>query len=118
MALWLEKKSDIKVLPSQWNLDRLAELGITPEIASLFVIFVGRYERIYLGHRAIAQSLLRMGGVLRLLGKILSIQKLDPIWIALYRLLAQNRHRLPGGTPMCAAQINMSSANNEIAKDI
>jgi predicted DCC family thiol-disulfide oxidoreductase YuxK len=57
------------------------------------------------GARAFA-ALLRDQPVatLRLLGRLCDARPVRPMAAAVYRIIAANRHRLPGGTPACAVR--------------
>jgi predicted DCC family thiol-disulfide oxidoreductase YuxK len=54
------------------------------------------------GHRAIARLMLHAGVPWRPLGALLLIPPFSWLAAVIYRLIANNRHRLPGGTPACA----------------
>jgi predicted DCC family thiol-disulfide oxidoreductase YuxK len=75
-----------RVLP--WQAADLAAFGTTPERAGHELLWVARL-------------LTDCGGPWRLAGALLRLPPLS--WLAhlLYRLVAGNRHRLPGGTAAC-----------------
>jgi predicted DCC family thiol-disulfide oxidoreductase YuxK len=80
----------------------LPSLGVSPSRASYEVVWVARDGRAYGGAQAVAKLLLDAGGLWRIPGLI---GRVPPFrWIAhgLYRLISNNRYRLPGGTPACA----------------
>ena len=54
------------------------------------------------GHEAIAAALSSAGGVWRIIGRMLLLPGISWVAARAYRLVADNRHRLPGGTPACA----------------
>ena len=54
------------------------------------------------GHEAIAAALGSAGGIWALAGRALLLPGISPIAASAYRLIADNRQRLPGGTPACA----------------
>jgi predicted DCC family thiol-disulfide oxidoreductase YuxK len=94
-------RPDCETVPRQFA--DLAALGVTPERAAHEVLWVTPTGRVYGGARAVAKILLRTGRGWAPLGALLM---LPPVrWVAhvLYRLVADNRHRMPGGTAACAA---------------
>jgi predicted DCC family thiol-disulfide oxidoreductase YuxK len=89
-----------RAMPWQW-LD-LDEYGLSHEDVARFVWVVTPSHQ-YAGHLALS-ALLRMQRTFpwRLAGWLLATPPFS--WAAAigYRLIAANRHRLPGGTPACA----------------
>lgn len=80
----------------------LAALGTDVEQASHEVVWVSRDGRTYGGAQGIARLLVDAGGVWRPLGMIAMIPPFRWLAHGAYRLVADNRDRLPGGTPACA----------------
>jgi predicted DCC family thiol-disulfide oxidoreductase YuxK len=85
-----------------WQLTDLAELGITEEQAADAVQWVRIDGTVRSGHEAIAAVLSSAGGIWKLVGRTLLLPGISWIAAKLYRLVADNRYRLPGGTPACA----------------
>ena len=85
-----------------WQQTDLDALGLTEEVASAAVQLVEINGTIRAGHEAIAAALERAGGTWALAGRTLLLPAISPIARSTYRLIADNRHRLPGGTPACA----------------
>jgi predicted DCC family thiol-disulfide oxidoreductase YuxK len=85
-----------------WQFVDLAALGTTREQAEHEVVWVGRDGRVRGGAQAVAALLIDAGTWWAVLGWTLRIPPIR--WVAHlgYRLVAANRHRLPGGTPACA----------------
>ncbi|MFJ6609018.1 thiol-disulfide oxidoreductase DCC family protein [Streptomyces sp. NPDC091289] len=85
-----------------WQFADLAELGVTQERAEHEVLWVTPAGRVYGGAQAVAKVLLRSGRGWALLGALLMLP--PGRWVAprVYRLVAENRHRMPGGTAACA----------------
>ncbi|WP_173531085.1 thiol-disulfide oxidoreductase DCC family protein, partial [Nonomuraea antri] len=84
-----------------WQAADLGELGVTREQAIYELLWVGE-RRVHGGAQAVAKLLIDAGLPWSPLGLLL---RLPPIrWVAhgVYRLVAGNRHRLPGGTAACA----------------
>jgi predicted DCC family thiol-disulfide oxidoreductase YuxK len=85
-----------------WQLTDLDALGLTEEDAATAVQWVGTDGKVRCGHEAIAAALRSAGGIWALAGQSLLLPGVSAIAAAVYRLIADNRHRLPGGTPACA----------------
>jgi predicted DCC family thiol-disulfide oxidoreductase YuxK len=85
-----------------WQQTDLGALGLSEEMASAAVQWVDVDGTIRSGHEAIVAALRGAGGVWALAGRALLAPVLSPIAADAYRLIAANRHRLPGGTPACA----------------
>ncbi|MFJ4277531.1 thiol-disulfide oxidoreductase DCC family protein [Streptomyces massasporeus] len=85
-----------------WQHADLESLGVTEERARHEALWVTPTGRVYGGAQAVAKVLLSAGGVWSVVGAVLM---LPPVrWVAhgVYRLVADNRGRLPGGTAACA----------------
>jgi predicted DCC family thiol-disulfide oxidoreductase YuxK len=85
-----------------WQLTDLEALGLREEVAAAAVQWVATDGTIRSGHQAIAAALDSAGGAWTLAGRALLLPGISPIAAGAYRLVADNRHRLPGGTPACA----------------
>ena len=85
-----------------WQLTDLDALGVSEEQAADAVQWVGTAGDVSSGHEAIAAVLASAGGIWRLAGRTLLLPGISWIAARAYRLVADNRYRLPGGTPACA----------------
>ncbi|MFI1004136.1 thiol-disulfide oxidoreductase DCC family protein [Streptomyces galbus] len=88
-----------------WQHADLASLGVTAERARYEALWITPTGRVYGGAQAVAKILLSARGAWPALGALLT---LPPVrWAAhgVYRLVAANRGRLPGGTPACAVPV-------------
>jgi predicted DCC family thiol-disulfide oxidoreductase YuxK len=81
----------------------LAALGVRAEDAATSLQWVTTDRRVYAGAAAAARLLVGAGRAWKLLGRLLLLPGIRTIAELLYRLVAANRHRLPGGTPACRA---------------
>lgn len=90
--------SHAEVVPYQTT--DLAALGTAEERAAYEVLWV-RDGRVYGGAQAVAMLLIDAGGVWRPVGLLARVPPFRWIAHGLYRLIANNRQRLPGGTPAC-----------------
>jgi predicted DCC family thiol-disulfide oxidoreductase YuxK len=85
-----------------WQVVDLDELGITAEQAAAAVRWIEADGTVRAGHEALAATLSAAGAPWRIAGRALVLPGVSPVAAAGYRLVASNRHRLPGGTPACA----------------
>jgi predicted DCC family thiol-disulfide oxidoreductase YuxK len=85
-----------------WQFADLDELGLTEEEAADAVQWVQIDGSIRSGHEAIAAVLNTAGWIWRISGRVLLLPGISWIAAKAYRLVADNRYRLPGGTPACA----------------
>lgn len=85
-----------------WQFADLGALGTTQQRAEYELLWVTPAGAVHGGTQAVAKLLLSAGKGWSVLGALLT---LPPVrWIAhgTYRLVANNRERMPGGTPACA----------------
>lgn len=80
----------------------LAALGLTAAQCERELQWVAAGGRTDSGAQAVAQLLLASGLPWSLVGAPVRVPPLRWVAALLYRLVAANRHRLPGGTPACA----------------
>jgi predicted DCC family thiol-disulfide oxidoreductase YuxK len=92
-------RPDAEIVP--WQFADLAELGVSAEQASDAVQWVDAAGGVRSGHAAVAAMLGSCGPLARLAGRALVAPGVSPVAARAYRLIAANRHRLPGGTPAC-----------------
>ncbi len=87
-----------------WQMTDLSVLGVTEEQATEAVRWVGAGGEVRSGHEAIAAALGTAGRFWRIAGRTLTLPGVSWIAARVYRLIARNRYRLPGGTPACAVE--------------
>jgi len=85
-----------------WQFTDLAELGITEEQATDAVQWVQIDGTVRSGHEAIAAMLVTAGRIWKIIGRMILLPRISWMAAKVYRLVARNRYRLPGGTPACA----------------
>ncbi len=85
-----------------WQFTDLAELGMTPEQAAEAVQLVQIDGTVRSGHEAIAAVLNTAGRIWKIVGSAIMLPGISWMAAKVYRLVADNRYRLPGGTPACA----------------
>lgn len=67
--------------------------GLTPELASKALCFVGSDGRRFHGARAVFETMRRLPGILGILGRVLSFPPLSVLAEPFYHLFARNRER-------------------------
>jgi len=97
---WLRPHCDI--IP--WQRADLPSLGVDQQRAEYEVLWVTPTGATYGGAQAVAKVLLGSGGGWPVLGGLLRQPPLRWIAHGVYRLVANNRERMPGGTPACAVE--------------
>ncbi|MEU3513220.1 DUF393 domain-containing protein [Streptomyces longwoodensis] len=85
-----------------WQRADLASLGVTAGRAQYEALWVTPTGRVYGGAQAVAKILLSARGAWPVLGALLTLAPVRWAAHGVYRLVAENRGRLPGGTPACA----------------
>ncbi len=91
---------DAEVRP--WQFTDLAAVGTTPERAQQEVLWVPVHGEVLGGAAAFAAWLRFRGGPYAVVGQAMGLPGVRSVAAAVYRLIARNRSRLPGGTPACA----------------
>ena len=95
-----------RVLPAgvdvvAWQFADLDAFGTTAERARSEVLWVDRDGTVSGGAPAVARLLRAAGLPWSLFGVVLSVPPVRWVAPSVYRLVAANRYRLPGGTPAC-----------------
>lgn len=92
-----------------WQRADLARLGLTAEQCREALQWVGADGEHVEGAAAVAASLRHAGKGWAVVGWLLSAPLLRTVADRVYRLVARNRHRLPGGTAACAWEPTLSA---------
>lgn len=85
-----------------WQFTDLAALGTTAARAQSEVLWLGTDGAIHGGAQAFAHWLQFRGQPYAILGRLIATRPVRPLAAVVYRLIAKNRHRMPGGSPACA----------------
>jgi predicted DCC family thiol-disulfide oxidoreductase YuxK len=85
-----------------WQFTDLAAVGTTAECAQREVLWVATGGTIYGGAAAFAEWLKFRGEAYAIAGHLMSLPVVRSLAAAVYRAIAKNRHRMPGGSPACA----------------
>ncbi|WP_019855451.1 thiol-disulfide oxidoreductase DCC family protein [Actinopolyspora mortivallis] len=92
----------VRVNAVPWQEADLARLGVTERRVRHEVVLVEPFSgRVHGGAAAVAALLRHCRGPLRLLGGLLALPGVATVVEWVYRVVADNRHRLPGETPAC-----------------
>jgi predicted DCC family thiol-disulfide oxidoreductase YuxK len=84
-----------------WQDTDLGELGITEEQATDAVQWIQIDGTVRSGHEAIAAILNTAGRIWKITGRMMLLPGISWMAAKIYRLVADNRYRLPGSTPAC-----------------
>lgn len=101
-AAWLARQAGGSLVVVPWQRADLAGWGLTEAQCRAAVQLVGPSGRAS-GGQAVAGALRHCRAPLAAAGALLSWRPLRPVVEGAYRLVAANRHRLPGGTAACAS---------------
>ena len=103
-ARFITRRIPTTATVAAWQHLDLAALGLTEQVCEQAVQWVpaGGATGSSAGAVAIGRMLVDAGSYWRVLGRLALAR--PGSWLAgpVYRLVARNRHRLPGGTPACA----------------
>ena len=85
-----------------WQFTDLAALDTTAERTQREALWVSGDGTIYGGAAAFAEWLKFRGGAYGAVGRVINLPVVRALAAAVYRMIAKNRHRMPGGSPACA----------------
>ncbi|WP_405672322.1 thiol-disulfide oxidoreductase DCC family protein [Streptomyces canus] len=91
---------------SQWQATDLDALGVSQERAEYELLWVTPHGAVHGGAQAVAKLLMSVGGGWAVLGALISLPPTRWIAHGVYRIIAGNRDRMPGGTAACALHEN------------
>ncbi|WP_240803148.1 DUF393 domain-containing protein [Streptomyces sp. A1499] len=98
----LERRVRPRCDVTPWQRADLAALGVSVERAQHEALWVTPVGRVYGGAQAVAKLLLSAGGVWSLVGAVLTLPPARWGALGVYRLVADNRHRLGRTAAACA----------------
>lgn len=99
---FLERRLRPRCSFTPWQFADLEALGTTRSRAEHEVLWVTPTGAVQGGVQAFARLLLRAGRGWAVLGALLTLPPFRWIAHGVYRVVARNRDRMPGGTPSCA----------------
>jgi predicted DCC family thiol-disulfide oxidoreductase YuxK len=85
-----------------WQHATLSELGLTQAQCEEAVQWVEVDGTVLSAHHAVGRTLTYGGRGWWLIGRVITAPGVQRVSGAVYRWVARNRHRLPGGTPACS----------------
>ena len=85
-----------------WQLTDIGALGLTQAQCEEAVQWIGPDGKHASAQHAVAATLVHGGKGWMLLGRFLMIPGVSHLAGVIYRLIARNRHRMPGGTAECS----------------
>jgi predicted DCC family thiol-disulfide oxidoreductase YuxK len=101
-AQFIERRIPTRAQVTPWQFADLDALGVAPAQVEEAVVWVREGEATVAGPEAIARLLVDGGSYWRPLGKLLDLAPVRRIAWPVYRWVARNRSRLPGGTAACS----------------
>jgi predicted DCC family thiol-disulfide oxidoreductase YuxK len=101
-ARFIERRVPTAAAVLPWQHADLAALGVTEQQAEAAVQWVARDGAVAAGPVAIARLLVDAGSFWRMLGAVLGLRPVAALAWPVYRWVARNRHRMPGGTAACS----------------
>jgi predicted DCC family thiol-disulfide oxidoreductase YuxK len=101
-ARFIERRIPTGANVRPWQSVDLETLGVSQPEAEAAVQWIGLDGSVAAGPVAIARLLVDAGSFWRPLGWILDLPPVRALAWPVYRLIARNRDRLPGGTPTCS----------------
>ena len=116
-ANFIERRIPTQAAVRPWQFSDLDALGVTQTEAEEAVQWIAEDGTVSAGPAAIARLLVDAGSFWRPLGRVLDLAPVR--WVAwpVYRLIARNRHRLPGGTAACSLSQAQRDAQRAAAAD-
>ncbi|GAO10750.1 thiol-disulfide oxidoreductase DCC family protein [Streptomyces lydicamycinicus] len=97
-----ERRLRPRCAATPWQFTDLTELGISRRRAEHEVLWVTPTGAVHGGAQAVAKLLLSAPRGWPVVGALLTLPPLRWAAHGVYRLIARNRHRMPGGTAACA----------------
>jgi predicted DCC family thiol-disulfide oxidoreductase YuxK len=86
-----------------WQQADLPKMGLTAEQCQTAVQWVSEdMLRTLSAHKAVARVCKDAGGIIAVAGYAMSLPVISPIAGVVYRWVARNRQKMPGGTEACA----------------
>ncbi len=86
-----------------WQLADLEQMGLTVEQCQTAVQWVSEdLTQTLSAHKAVARVCKDAGGLITAAGYAMSLPVVSPIAGVVYRWVARNRQKMPGGTDACA----------------
>ncbi|HEY8480429.1 MAG TPA: DUF393 domain-containing protein [Spirillospora sp.] len=99
---FIERHVPVRATVVAYQFADLGALGTTVERAEREVLWIDRAGRVSGGAEAVGRMLTDAGGLWKAAGVVMRVAPVSWAARAVYRIIAANRHRMPGGTAACA----------------
>ncbi|GCD45062.1 thiol-disulfide oxidoreductase DCC family protein [Streptomyces paromomycinus] len=99
---FVERRIRPRCTVSAWQFTDPEALGVTQERAEHEVLWITPAGTVHGGAQAVAKLLMSARGPWSVPGALLTLPPFRQAAHAVYRLVADNRHRMPGGTAACS----------------
>jgi predicted DCC family thiol-disulfide oxidoreductase YuxK len=83
---------------------RPEDFGLTLKDCETALQYVSKGGRVSAGHEGYRQMLIELGGFYLVLGRLMRLPGYYGTANIVYRWIAKNRHKMPGGTPTCSLE--------------
>lgn len=110
---WMKERMRRLPVIVPWQSADLESLGLSAAQCEIALQFVDEQGRISSGEKAVARVLLHAGRSWKVLGALILVPGVRHLAGLLYRWVARNRHRLPGGTASCGIPTTGSPSEME-----
>ena len=101
LASWAERRLPPSVTIISAQSRNARAYGLSPREVTSAVYWIDGRNRAWSAEKAVARTLRAMGGPWSALGSAVELPGISLLAGVGYRLVARNRHRLPGGTDAC-----------------
>ncbi len=100
-ARWIEQRSQGRIRIQAWQSTDIEAYGLSVDDVTTAAYWIEPTSQPQRGHLAVGHCLSAVGGIYRPIGRLIAIPALSWLMAPGYRLVARNRHRLPGSTEAC-----------------
>ncbi|MGA0878136.1 MAG: thiol-disulfide oxidoreductase DCC family protein [Ilumatobacteraceae bacterium] len=114
---WMRRRIRRLPIVVPWQRADLESLALSPAQCEVALQFVDRAGRISSGERAVARVLIHAGRGWKFFGFLILVPGIRHLAGLVYRWVARNRHRLPGGTASCGISTAGSASEMENPTD-
>lgn len=102
-AKWLARGGNVNIKPWQ-GIKNLESLGLTEDMVETAAYWADGGPAAAAAEEAIARALIAKGGAWPVAGHVILLPGLRLVASKVYKLIARNRHAMPGGTDACRIQ--------------
>lgn len=108
-AEWVERQLPDQARVAPWQILDLAEFGLTEHDVRTAAYWVDPTGQTYRGHRGIGRTLIAIGGVWSIVGRLIVTPPIS--WVArpVYAIIAKYRHLMPGASDACRVELDSTA---------